>query len=91
MENNKVVKIAKVVDNAIDDVTMEYAKEAGTKILDDGIHAATSMFCAYLYLGSAMMQASMLAVRAAKTGTKEAVLKAIEFYDGNSKTVIVRR
>ena len=87
----KVEKIAKVMDNAIEDVTVEYAKEAGAQILDDTMHAFMGIGTYYIYLGFAILHTAELAGRTAKTGIKKAIIKAGEFYEETDTTVTVRR
>ena len=87
----KVKKIATIMDNAIEDVTMEYAKEAGTQIMDDVLHAGIGIGTYYMYLGFAILHTAELAGRTAKTGVKKAAIKAKELYDETDTTVTVRR
>lgn len=82
---------AKKLDNAIEDVNMKYAIEAGSKIGND-MYVATLMFgMSMLCVGDAAINATKLAVRSAKTGAKAIILKAAELYDETDTTVTIRR
>ncbi len=82
---------AKKLDNAIEDVNMKYAIEAGTKIGNDMYVATLMLGGSMLCMGDAAINATKLTVRSAKTGAKAIILKAMELYDETNTTVTIRR
>ena len=94
-EENKmktmVMNYAKTLDDAIDDVNMKYAIEAGTKIGNDLCAATLMLGMSTMYMGDAAIHATKLTVRTAKTGVKKAIIKAKKLYDETDTTVTIRR
>ncbi len=86
-----VMNYAKTLDDAIDDVNMKYAMEAGTKIGNDLCAATLMLGMSTMYMGDAAIHATKLTVRTAKTGIKKAIIKAKKLYDETETTVTIRR
>ena len=85
-----IKKVAVVMDNAIEDVTMEYVKDAGTKIIADLATAGMGIGMYYVNIGFAIYHAAELTTRTAKTGAKKAILKGMEVYNA-TPAMAVRR
>ncbi len=84
------IDYAKKLDNAIEDVNLEYAMEAGTKISNDMYLAAVAAGMSMLCIGDAAIHTTKLTVRTAKTGIKKAVIKASELYYESAPTIVRR-
>ena len=86
----KIKNIAKAMDNAIEDVNKEYATKAVTNIGSDLLNATVAMGASYLYMGSAIVRATELAGRSAKTGAKKAVIVINEYFENSPAMTVYR-
>lgn len=86
-----VKDIARKVDVAIPDVTMDTVKDDSKDILCDVANAAIYSFTANVYLGSAILKAVPLGAKVFKTTAKKAILKAGEVYYDKTQTITIYR